>query len=102
MSFTDRFLILFFRNNHTWRADSLQFLQDGCPDFTRLGMAAQSLFGEYFVAVDCDLEGSTGAGGHRPGANEIFNFAFTQNFVRQTDGAWRIVSSRAVFKLYIQ
>ena len=71
----------------------------GATAITGFGMTPHSLFGKHQFTIYSDFK-TTAAGRHeRPTAHECFDFTFTQNFVRQTDGAAGVVSNRAVFNL---
>ena len=65
-------------------------------------MAAQRLFGKDEVAVDCHLKQAPLGRDQAPGANVHFDVSLLQDFSRQTDGALRIVSNRAVLERNVQ
>ena len=78
------------------RPNRLQHLHDAGPNFTGFRMAAHFLLRKDQLAVDPDVKYSTGGGNHFPAADEILDFAFVQDFVRQTDGIRLVSSSRAI------
>lgn len=74
----------------------LQEAAEGGIDFARFGVAAYSLLGEDEFAIDDDFEDAAAGRDKPPRGNVIFEFAFVQNFCRQTDSAFGVVSGRAV------
>ncbi len=60
-------------------------------------MAAKRGLGENELAVDDNFKHASARRHQAPGSDEHFEFALTENFGRQTDGAVGVVSSRAVF-----
>ncbi len=65
-------------------------------------MAAQRLFGEDEVAVDRHLKQAPLGRDQAPGADVHLDVSLLQNLSRQTDGALRVVSNRAVFERNVQ
>jgi hypothetical protein len=65
-------------------------------------MAAQSLFGKDQFAVNRHFKLAAARWDQPPRTHKDFDFTFTQNFVRQTDGAWSVISNRTIFNLNIQ
>ncbi len=61
-------------------------------------MATELFLGKDQFAVDRDLKKAAFGWDHPPGANELLDVPFLQNFSRQTDGTLGIVSDRAVFE----
>jgi len=61
-------------------------------------MAAKCFLGKDLVAIDGDFKQTARTGDQVPITNMNLDFAFVQDFVRQTDGARGVASSRAVFK----
>ena len=59
-------------------------------------MATDLLLGEDQLAVDRDIKYAAGSGDEFPTADEVFNVALVQDFVRQTDGNRLVSSSGAV------
>ena len=82
-------------------ARGFQFFQHQFADFARFGVSFERQFGEHQFAVDGHFKLAAAGGNQFPTANIGFDFSFTQNFVRQTDGARRVFSNRAVFYRYI-
>ena len=89
--------LIFFRQMETWRTKRIQHFEDSLPDFTWFGMAAQFLLAEDQFLIDGYFKTTTLRRDQFPVRNEIFNFAFTQDLVRQTDGTRCVVSSCTVF-----
>ncbi len=65
-------------------------------------MAAQRLFGKDEVAVDRHLKQAPLGRNQAPGADVHLDVSLLQDFSRQTDGALRVVSNRAVFERNVQ
>ena len=78
------------------RADALQHFQDASPHLARLRMAADLVLREDQLAIDRDVKDAAGGRNQFPTADIVFDFAFVQDFVRQTDGIGLVSSSRAV------
>lgn len=89
-------LLVVFRDLKIRRAQGIQHLEDGGADFARLSMAFERFFGEDQFAIDGDFKDTTHPRNQFPGSDEILNGSFFQDFVRQTDGAWGIISSGTV------
>ena len=78
------------------RADGLQRLQDAGPNFAGFRMAAHLVFREDQLAIDRDVKDAAGGRDQFPTADEILNFAFVQDLIRQTDGIGLVSSSGAI------
>lgn len=76
--------------------DSLYSFQDAGANFAGFRVPAHFLLGEDQLAIDPDIEDSTGGRYQLPTADVELNVALLQNFVRQTDGIGLVPSSRAV------
>lgn len=64
--------------------------------FARFSVTPNSLFGEDQLTVDDDFKEATARWNEPPGRDVIFKLAFVQNFCRQTDSTFGVVSGRAV------
>ncbi len=84
------------------QAEFAQLLNNQLTDFAGLGMTAQGLFGIHQVTVDRYFKNTTDTRNHIPLADVNLDFTFSQDFLRQTDGTGRVISSRAIFKCDIQ
>ncbi len=60
-------------------------------------MATELFLGKNQLAVDGDLKKAVFGWDHPPGADELLDVPFLQNFSRQTDGTGCVVSDHAVF-----
>lgn len=59
-------------------------------------MAVNCLLGEDQLAVDANIKDAAGGRYQLPTADEVFDFTFVQDFIRQTDGVRLVSSSSAV------
>lgn len=80
------------------RNEVAQSGDDQGVDFACFGVASQPFLGKHQFAVDHQIKDTAFAGQQAQGADKWFDGFVFQQFVRQTDGAGGIVSSRAVFK----
>ena len=78
------------------RANRIQHTHDSAADFTRFGLTTDLFLGKDQFAVYRDVKYAAGAGYQLPTAHKVFDFAFVQDFVRQTDGNRLVSSSGAV------
>lgn len=67
------------------------------PYLARFSVASQCLFRKHQFTVYDDFKLAATRGNQTPGSDIRLKLSFTQNFLRQTDGARGVVSSRAVF-----
>lgn len=77
-------------------------MQDGCANFAGFSMTTNGLFGKYQFTIHRDFKSTAAGRNHGPATDKNFDFALTQNFVRQTDGTAGMMSNRAVFNLDVQ
>ncbi len=61
-------------------------------------MAVERFLGKDQLAVDRDLKNAAFGWDHFPGTDKLLDVPFLQDFSRQTDGAFGVVSNRTVFE----
>lgn len=71
--------------------------RDRAVDFARFCVTADRLLREHQLTIDRNIKDPTLAGNQRPRTDKRFQFAVAENFVRQPDGAFGVVSGCAVF-----
>lgn len=91
-----RFCRLVARQLEIGRPYAFERFQDTAADLAGFGMTTKLFFGKDQFAIDRDVKNATRAGDQVPTADKVFDFAFVQNFVRQTDGNRLMSSSSAV------
>lgn len=84
--------ILIFGYNKVCRTQCVQHFHDGCAYFAVFCMTTNSLLREDNFIIDGDFKYTARTWNHCPAFYKVFNGTFTQNFVRQTDGSWGVVS----------
>jgi len=67
-------------------------------DLARFRVAVERLLGEQQLAIHVELKDAALAGDQLPRRDVSFKLPDAQDFVRQTDGARRVASKRAVLK----
>lgn len=87
--------LIFGENKIRW-TKGIQHFKDLATYFTRFGMALELLLGKDQLAIDRNLKYTAGSGDQFPAFHEIFDCAFFQNFFRQTDGTWCVISSGTI------
>lgn len=78
------------------RADFVQDSADGSADLARFGMTPDFFLAEDAFAIDPDIKDAAGARDQFPTADVVFDIAFVQDFVRQTDGNGLVPSSGTI------